>query len=227
MGPDDEVNQPPGSDMTDLLRAEPTLRQPAAAGCLDEEALAAFASGTAALRRAEIVAHLAACARCRHAVVSLAGAMDDPKVAAELSRLETSRLSHRVRWMAAGVAAAALLLILFVPQFSDRTSTGGPPLRGGEGAATLSAVAPAEGEVVRAESVAFVWHPLVTGVQYRITVTDALGDVIWSAPSSDTTLAPGGAAGLQPGRIYFWYVDALLPDGRSATSGVRRLRTAP
>jgi hypothetical protein len=223
---DDEVDRPSGSDMTDLLRAEPMLRQAAAAGCLDEEALAAFASGSGVERRAEFVAHLAACARCRHAVVSLAGALGDPKVAAEVSRLVSPRLGRRVAWVAAGMAAAALLLFVLLPS-RDRTSTGGPSLRGGEGTGTVAVVAPVEGEAVRAESVAFVWHRFASGVQYRLTVTDEKGDVAWSAPSSDTTLVPGAATHLQPGRTYFWYVDALLPDGRSATSGVRRLRTAP
>src|SRR3989442_8996957 len=61
-----------------LLRAHPAMRQEATTGCLDEDALAALVSGTAGERRAALLEHLAACARCRHPVAPLSRLPDDP-----------------------------------------------------------------------------------------------------------------------------------------------------
>jgi hypothetical protein len=50
---------------------------------------------------------------------------------------------------------------------------------------------------------------------------------VWTESTSDTTLAPRAAAKLSRGGSYFWYVDALGPDGRSATTGVQRIQISP
>ena len=63
--------------------------------------------------------------------------------------------------------------------------------------------------------------------QYRLTVADSTGGIVWSAESADTLLIPGPEAGLRAGAAYFWFVDALIPDGRTRTTGTHRFRIPP
>lgn len=210
------------------MRDEPSLYKDAEAGHLDDAALTAFVSGAVGQDRAAVVAHLSECARCRRAVASVSRALADPHVGVELSRLETSPSRRRWRWVAVGLAAAATVL-LFVNPFREREggSSAESPLRGSdEVAAPASLVAPAEDQVVPAGSASFVWHGLGSDVAYRLTVADERGDVVWTRQSTDTTARVDRTL-LHVGRRYFWYVDALFPDGRSTASEVRRVRIAP
>ena len=161
--------------------------------------------------RRGVEAHLAGCDDCRAEVV-------------EVSRLVGGR---RRTWVVAtgglGVAAAAVLVIALLPR---GVTPDGPVLRSGpDGTAAIAAVAPPEAATVPADSVRLVWRPAGAEASYRVTVTDARGDPVWSAGTADTAITAGPA--LMPGTLYYWYVDALLPDGHTATTGVRSFRTGP
>jgi hypothetical protein len=129
------------------------------------------------------------------------------------------------------VAAAAAVLVLIVqpgrvPESQD------PVTRAGEDTATegvlrFAAIAPADTVTVTGGSIAFRWHSPSTEASYRITVTNEIGDLLWSETTSDTTVVLPGDVSLEIGETYFWYVDALLPNGGSATSGVQRLTLVP
>ncbi len=62
---------------------------------------------------------------------------------------------------------------------------------------------------------------------YVLTVTDENGDVVWTAETSDTSLVLPRGVDLKSGSRYYWYVDALLDDARSSTTGVREFTIRP
>ena len=164
--------------------------------------------------RGRVEAHLADCDECRREVI-------------EVSRLRHTSASRR-RWLffAPAAAAAAILIIVFARPAD--TPGPGPLLRDGgeEPVLTVSLVTPTDSATVEGRAVVFTWRSAGSGVSYRVTLTDQRGDVVWSGAASDTTARVPGSQ-LREGRPYFWYVDALLPDGRSVTSGVRRFTARP
>lgn len=164
--------------------------------------------------RDRVEAHLADCAECRQEVI-------------EVSRLRHTR-SRRSRWLMVGPAvAAAAIAVLVIARPAD-TPPRGPVLRDGERPALrVALVTPAETAAVEGRSLTFTWRSAGAGVSYRLTLADERGDVVWSVTSSDTTGRPPGDVRLRPGHRYSWYVDALLPDGRSVTSDVRQLTARP
>jgi hypothetical protein len=182
---------------------------------LPPELIAAYlARGISETERRAVQHHLLDCRSCRRDV-------------AEAAALGTRRRS--LRWVAIAVpaAAAAAALFLMVPnQEAPPTTTAirGP---GTEGVRQFAAVTPGEGARVSGDSVVFRWRSEGSGVHYVLTVTDENGDVVWTAATPDTTLVPPRSAGLKPGSRYFWYVDALLADARSSTTGIREFAIRP
>ena len=169
----------------------------------------------------EVEDHLSVCVSCR---------MEAGDVESFIRRRRTSR-----RWKIAAPAAAAVLAgIIFLGP--GAFESGGPPpsnLRSIQDAAereavlSVDVVAPREDEPVPADAFTFVWRSLAEGSAYRLTMTDESGRPVWSAETSDTTATPEADVKVDPDRTYLWYVDALLPDGREATSGVHLLTTRP
>jgi len=165
--------------------------------------------------RQRVESHLAECDECRAELVQVARVV---------------RGRRQRRWMIALPAAAAAGVALLLLVRPVATPPGEPVTRGGgdePGATVVAVAAPVEDAVVPRGGTTFVWRPLREEASYRVTVTDATGGVVWTGSTSDTALALPPTVSLAGGRSYFWYVDALLPDGRSATSGVRSFRTAP
>ncbi len=167
------------------------------------------------VEQAQTEAHLAECSSCR----------------AEL--LEVARLRrappHWRRWYVTvpAAAAAAVLVLLAVrpgpPEPGPGTIRAGPS----EGIPRFGTVAPVPDRPVPSDSILFVWHSAGVDANYRITVTDPTGSPVWTDATGDTTgLLPPGIR-LTRDQAYFWYVDALLPNGQAATTGPREFRTAP
>jgi len=166
--------------------------------------------------RTEFEAHLLTCATCR-AEVRLAMVV----------RAELGAPKRRSRWWI-GVAAAAAVLIFFVARPAFRSDSDGRVQRGGtEGLPVITAISPAAEAVMRTQAVHFLWHSTGQNVHYRLTVTDQRGDIVWSFGTADTAASLPANVRFQRADPYFWYVDALLPDGRSAISRVQRFTVAP
>lgn len=188
---------------------------------LDATEVAAYVDRTlAAAEQARIEAHLADCELCRKEVV-------------EVARVLGGR-ARRKRWMVIGPAAAAAAVAAFLllgPSASERGVPGSPILRNGappdEPAATVTVVAPAADGPVAPDGVVFVWRRVAHDAFYRLTLTDQGGDVLWTESTADTVLPLPPSVTLERNHFYLWYVDVLLPDARSATSGVQRFSTAP
>jgi hypothetical protein len=71
------------------------------------------------------------------------------------------------------------------------------------------------------------WRLTGAAVEYRVTLLDATGSVLWTSVTADSVaLLPVGVS-LAPGADYYWYVDALLGDGTSVSSGAQRFSMTP
>lgn len=167
-----------------------------------------------AREREQVESHLSGCPSCRGEVVEVA---------------RVRRPGPRRRWYVAAAAAAAIAVLGIAlgrsgPNEPANTVTRGRP---SEGIAQFAIVSPAYGATVPAVAAEFVWRSVATEATYRLTVTDASGGPVWTGATGDTALAVPDSVQLQPGETYFWYIDALLPDGRSASTGVKEFRTAP
>jgi len=163
--------------------------------------------------RARVESHLAACDQCRQEIVAV--------------RRLLHRSGKRPGWQLwAALGAAAVLLLLVWPRADNQGGPGAPVFRDGEPAATATVV------LVAPDSVAtlplrMTWHALPAATTYRLSFTDASGDLVWSAATSDTAITVPDSVSLIPGRAYYYYVDALFTDGTSGTSGVHLVRLAP
>lgn len=172
-------------------------------------------SGLRSDERKRVAAHLADCDRCRSDLVEARRALS-----AEAGK-------SRRGWVAASLAAAAVLaLLVFLPQDGRETAPGDLLREDGVGA-SVAAVSPIDGAEVTG-SPRFVWRATGRDTVYRFTLVSESGVVVHDATTPDTTLVlpepgalPGGEAEL------YWIVDALLPDGRTATTGAQRFRAPP
>lgn len=185
------------------------------------EEMAAYLSGSLpGSSRGQFESHLAECRECRTEVTSARRLLRERRV--------------RRRWSIAlpvGLAAGIAAYLLIGP-----LQKGGPkeenPVREGrvltpDLAPVVRLVAPSESESVDPRRVVFTWRRQGVDPLYRLTITDPSGAVVWVHETADTVLTVPGASPLRAGQTYLWYLDALDSDGRSATSGIRRLQTAP
>jgi hypothetical protein len=185
--------------------------------CLDEDSLAAMVEGTLpADARAKAVGHLARCEPCRKAVASVARALADPEVAGEIRAVEKS--SHprhrRLVPVALSVAAAAVLLLMFVPRQVDdpRSPHRAPPITAAPAPSALSPV----GRV--SETTQLRWTAVSGADRYRVTLFDPDGSLIYEAEVADTNAILPRSVPLLPDRTYAWRVEARLGFDRWAAS---------
>lgn len=180
---------------------------------LSPDTVAAFLEGRASgEERARAVAHFARCAACREEL-------------REVGRMVRHGRRRRLAILVPLAAAAGALFFLWPSQ----PPPGDVPavVRSPTTAARLAVVAPASSAEVAADSVVFTWRSAGVGANYRVTVATEDGSTVWTGTTGDTTVSLPDSVTLAPGRTWFWYVDALFPDGRSSATGIQRLRTRP
>ena len=190
---------------------------------LDIEQIAAYVDHEVTLpERERIEAHLATCDECTDEVASVVRTLDTPP--------EPIKRARRPPFIAAAGIASALLAgalligLLRTQQSGDRVLRDSPAAAGEPAAVRI--VSPVESEVVEPGRLEFAWRAVEADAAYNLTVTDEGGDVIWIGSSRDTAIALTSQIALSPGEDYFWYVDAILPDGRTLSSGVRTFTAA-
>jgi hypothetical protein len=138
--------------------------------------------------------HLARCSRCRDEIVEAAEILGRPR---------------RWRWPAmapvAAAAAAIVLLVLWVGNDGATSETHrDSPTAGAVAPSPIAPIGPAS--VVRE----MLWSKAESADNYRLTLFDAEGLVVWRAATSDTQLALPDSVELQPGRLYLWTVEARI-----------------
>jgi anti-sigma factor RsiW len=183
---------------------------------VDDLELAAFVDGGLdADARRRVEAHLVECADCR-GMVTTTGRL----LAAPLRR------PRRRNLLLGAMAAAAVLLVTLVPR--NEPSRSPPRTREAEVVGPtgieFAPEAPPDRALVRPDTLAFYWTSAGEQATYQITVSSEAGAIVWTESTRrlDLPLPPAVAERLESGRDYYWQVDALLPDLRSASTGLRR-----
>lgn len=183
---------------------------------LGPEVIASFLDRTLSSRQmAELQAHLAECTACRREVV-------------EAGRIISSgppRIMRRSpRWaFAAAIVLAAVGGPLLWQQLSSVAQDDNSLERGAASTARLELHLPASDATLQSgESIRFVWSAVGEGTTFRITLLDDVGGRVWATEVGDTTVLMPRAVSLPGPGVYFWYVDALGPDGRSQSNGPNR-----
>jgi anti-sigma factor RsiW len=160
-------------------------------------------------RRAEL--HLASCSECRK----------------ELAEVRQLQRRHSRRWTVALVpvaAAAAVLLAVVLPR---RASTPSELRAGSNTEAPLGVVSPLPSPEVAPGAITFIWRSAGPGASYSFTLQAADGRVVWTSTTTDTVVVLPDSVSLSTGPTWFWAADALLADGRSRSTGIKRLSIRP
>jgi anti-sigma factor RsiW len=157
--------------------------------------------------------HLASCPECRQEL-------------AEIRRLQLRGRRKRALVLvpAAAAAAAAVLLSTTLPRQGAAPSDtrAGPNTE-----SLLEIVSPAPSAEIQGRPITFIWRGAGPGATYTLTLQEPDGRVAWTSTGADTFAVAPDSLALSRGLTLFWSVDALLPDGRSRSTGVKRLRTGP
>ncbi len=191
---------------------------------LTSEQMASYASRAVhGSDAAGVEAHLEGCGLCRDELIQVTGMLGHAR------RQRRARVAGGI-----GAAAAALTGVLLLGPSVERDVAeretmlrdGGPAVE--EGVRKFGTVAPLDG--ARVESLAgavFLWREMAPGAYYSLTVTDERGDLVWSGSTTDTLLRLPADLEVEPGDRYFWFVEALLTDGTTATTDASRLWAEP
>lgn len=211
------------SALGELERLVAGLRSPGVAvadagdGCLDEMAVARIAEGGG---RPEELAHLVSCAECRTQVAEVAGALTAGAVAMEAGRLARGPAgTWRRRLLGAGAAAAAIALTVLLARTPAHAPAAGAAVYRDSTTSLLSGptvVAPVDAVVRRPVELRWKAAPEVS--QYRVTVFDAEGSVMWEGETGDTRVALPAAVTFTDGVVYWWRVEARVGFDRWAPS---------
>ena len=165
------------------------------------------------VERARFETHLADCEPCAAELVAV-------------MRLRRPSRSSRTGWIGLA-AAAAIAVVLLGPRLAREPLVTTPPLRGDSLLATaLVLIAPSDGAELR-EPPVLAWRPVAGAAAYRVLVSRSDGDSVWAETTRDTTATPPRAALETSPEPYYWYVDALLADGRSVGGAPHQFLLGP
>ncbi len=196
----------------DRLRAAERYPAPGP-DCLDELGIAAAVDGSAT---PHAIAHLSTCAACRAHVAQLARLLGDESVAREVDRLSGGRRFPRA---AAPLAAAAILLLALVP-FLARTDSGDRGFRD-DPQAPAAATPILRTPLTRANDLESLhWSAVAGATQYRVTIFDEEGGLVWTAETGDTAVVFPADSTLAAGAPYWWRVEARVDFDRWNASGL-------
>lgn len=177
---------------------------------LSSEVVAAFRDGgLSASDRAVAELHLAHCVPCRQEMIEVDRFLANG--ARPHTRIGRSALAGL------GLAAAVVFGFVIIQDIDD--SSGGERMRGEEGLAAMRQVTAMDPAGVVELPVRFAWTSSEAGAFYRFSLVEEDGSALYSTGTRDTSLDLPDSVGLVGGETYFWYVDAILTDGRSITTG--------
>ena len=218
------LTDPTRDDMPALLRAIASRPGPAGPDCLDETTIAALVDGTLdAAGRGAADRHLTGCAVCRSAVAGVTRLVSDAAVAREVAALERRRGVRDWR-LPAGLAAAALLVAVLVlprPANDDPTVHRAPTITAADEPRLYAPIG------VVADAARLAWAPVPGAEQYRVTLFDADGRVLFETTLRDTAVALPDSVALMPDRRYLWKVNARIGWDRWSSSPLVEFSVAP
>jgi hypothetical protein len=217
------TSQPP-DDMPALLRAAAAQPGPAGPDCLDEVTIAAVVDGTMDLTaRTAATRHLASCARCRGAVVSVVRGLADAAVAREITAIDSGRGRRFTRFILPAVAAAALVVLVVRPRGADddRPRHRAPTITAAAAPVPRAPVAAvAEAHVLR-------WSAVPGADRYHVTLFDAGGRMVYEAQLADTVATLPDSVTLVAGQSYLWSVEARIGWDRWSSSPLTEFSVVP
>jgi hypothetical protein len=232
------------SEAAGALRSVASVGGPRTGQCLDEFTVAALADGDlSGAARADVIAHLAVCPRCREQVVSVVRILRDPSVGAALTPREARRGARRAprawmsrrRWITGasaltGLAAAAVLVVLLRPDDPGRAIEVAPPTTPvhRDQAITLTrGPRPINPTGAGAPRDTLHWTSVPHADRYRVVVFDRDGKAVFDTQTTDTTLALPEALRAGAGQVHLWRVAARTGWDRWVESELVELKRAP
>ena len=172
-----------------------------------------------AAERAAAENHLADCRVCRAEII-------------EVRRLLARQPMARPRVLVPlGIAAAAAIVFIALNLGQVRNDPESERVRTpavtqtGDASRRISVLSPVDGDTLAPGRPVLSWSAVVGEPTYRLTMTDASGQPVWTSNTTDTTVTLPANGMLQPRHSYYWYVDALRADGRAASTGVHSFTT--
>jgi hypothetical protein len=235
-----EIGECPSVPFTDD-NSDERVRQPGEASGVNhsnhppDSVLAAFLDGELTeSERPRIEAHLEQCATCRRALADVVGVLEGMGDA-DAEPMHPPRIRPRRRRvpglivgaaLAASIAGVAVMRQTREPAdpIEGRTRNGAPTTRD-ERITELAAVTPLNGSSRVGEHPLFAWRSSgVDRYNFRLLAED--GVPIWSSQTSDTTMTLPASVRLEPGRSYFWRVDAMSA-GIVASTRAQRFTVSP
>ena len=188
---------------------------------LSVEQLASYIDGSLTPdERDRVLTHFDQCAECRREMTASRRVIARAPGAALRSRWRTLSPAFAM------LAAAALVFVVASPVLRNnrgRDVAVRAPTRIAESdnAPRLATVSPADEGAASPENNTFVWRAASGDAEYRLTITDATGRIVWRKSTTDTSAVLPDSVRFVRGNDYYWSVEALLADGRSATTNAR------
>ena len=181
---------------------------------LDHDDLAAYLDNAmSAEDRERVEAHLSICGECRA----------EATAASEAISTAPSVSARRIRpWRLIGIAAAAGLIVVAGTTLT-RSSGNREAIRDASSVRVqpaVTVVTPDDGMQIGNDR-RLTWRSVSIESSYRITIGDESAQPIYSITVQDTSIVVPASVQLASGRKFFWYVDAIRPDGVTATSGLK------
>lgn len=182
--------------------------------CFDEMAVARVAEGAGGPAD---LAHLAECAACRLQVAEVAAVIgvDDFEPRQGISRRTWPR-----RLAVVGAVAAAAVLTTVVTRTPANPPAGEAVYRDPAIVARAVPVVVSPVEAVAARPIRLRWSAAEGATEYRVTVFDEEGSVVWAGVANDTTTVIPAEAPLVEGVQYWWRVEARVGFDRWSQSVV-------
>ena len=187
--------------------------------CLDELAIAQAAEGSAT---PAAIAHLSSCAYCRRQLIGLRSLLAATPVAREVGAPGPAR-RRAVAWVGLplAAAAAAVLLLVLIPRDSGPADAGADRFRDEAfpgGAAAPSLIEPRDS--LPGYPAALVWSTVAGASEYRATIFDEEGAVLWTSETADTTAALPRDLPFTGRDVYWWRVEARVDFDRWIASSI-------
>ena len=174
--------------------------------CLNTDVLAALASeGLPPGLRLAALSHLAECGDCRSTTASLARALADTTVSGAIAALSSPADRggrRRFSVVVPAAAAAAVFVALWAGGGTPRS-----PLHRSPAITAADTPVPIAPLGTGRRAGALRWGAVPGVDRYRVTLFDAVGQLVFEAELQDTLVTLPDSIELRPGQAYFWKVE--------------------